>query len=633
MPQCPVCRNNYYEGQTRCLLCSLNLTTFERQDVLNIETNKTLETYKQDNLNEKIEDLENKLNDLVQCLAQGYYPTKLVSAVRVTKSLEIETIQSLKVSVTELIDVYNSVPNILTNNAVNVSVNTTTNSEAEIILEKSARGNYWIIATEVESRQYWLLPNGAIDCQSLYKKLFNKYSINAVKTLFNFESQELSADKNLIIEQPAQVTFLSNSQKWKLKDQGSIQFGIDSHSSQLKNLEELTRQHQHLNLQLNQLQTEIAQLKAFLQYQKKEDEITKESINLFSVEDDQDITNQTKNIENIAFSFQETQQLEFVSNVDNPEIKTISETDKWQSVQLVHELTGHKNTIRTLAITNWKNNNEKQIIISGSFDKTIKIWSLNQGKLIKSLDLESQVNAIIVTPDGNSFISGGDDGKIQICDIDTARHRTIDAHAHRILAVAISPDGKTIFSGSRDHSIKPWNYDTGKIRWNNSDGQIRESLIGDYGTVIALDISLTGEFLASSTGDNIVRLWELNKHKLLPTSFQHSDLVWSIAISPDGLTLVSGCRDNTIKIWDIKSGEQKHNLTSHSAEIWAVAISPNGQFLASASGDHTIKLWNLNGDLLHSIESHSNGVYALAFSPDSEYLVSASKDQTIKIWR
>ena len=48
-----------------------------------------------DDASERIEDLENKLNDLVQCLAQGYYPTKLVSAVRVTRALEIKTIKSL----------------------------------------------------------------------------------------------------------------------------------------------------------------------------------------------------------------------------------------------------------------------------------------------------------------------------------------------------------------------------------------------------------------------------------------------------------------------------------------------------------------------------------------------------------
>ena len=586
-----------------------------------------------DDASERIEDLENKLSDLVQCLAQGYYPTKLVSAVRVTRALEIKKIKSLKVSVEELIDVYNNVPNILANNAVTVSVETKTNNQAEFFLSKSERGNYWIIATKLESKQqqYWLLPNGEIDYHSLYRKLFNKYSINTVKTLFNFQDQELSADKNLIIEKPAQVTFIPSGQKWKLQQPGEIKFSINSRSSQLQFLEKINQQHQELKSQIIQLKTEITQLKSSLKYAKIERELLEKRLELSSKISTQNIINQEKNIESEIYLPQETQHLEFAGN---PQTKEIPTSDKWQKAHLVQELTGHTSSIRTLAIANWQENNDKQIVISGSFDETIKIWSLNRAELIKSLDSASKVNAIVVTPDGNSFISGGDDGNIQIWDISTATRRTIDAHSHRILAIAVSPDGKTIFSGSRDHSIKPWNYDTGEICWNRSEEQTQDSIIGDYGTVIALDISSNGDFLASSTGDNIVRLWDLETYKLLPRNFQHSDLVWSVAISPDGKTLSCGCRDKTIRLWDVTTGELKHSLTNHSAEVWTVAISPDGQTLASGSGDHTIKLWNLDtGELLHSLESHSNAVYALAFSSDGKYLVSASKDQTIKIWQ
>lgn len=643
-----------------------------------------------DDNSERIEDLENKLNDLVQCLAQGYYPTKLVGAVRVTRALEIKTIKSLKVSIEELIDVYNNVPQILTNNAVSVSVEATINSEAGIVLNKSERGNYWIIGTKIESQEYWLLPNGEINYQSLYRKLFNKYSINTVKTLFNFEDKEVSADKNLIIEQPAQVTFISSRNKWKLQQLGKIRFGINSRSYQLQALEQITQQHQELKVKTIQLQTEITQLKSFFKDSKIKSELLEEYLKPSStvstknianrdgnIEDDlpyQEVksqltqlrieitqlksslkdskiepelleeylessstistknnTNRDKNIESDISYPEDTQHLEFV---ENPQTKEIPELDKWREVHLVHELTGHTGSIRTLAIANWQNNPQKQVIISGSSDRTIKIWNLITGKGIKTLDAKSQINAIAITPDGNSFISGGDDGNMQIWDIPTDKPRTVDAHSHRILAIAVSPDGKTIFSGSRDHLIKPWDYNTGKIRWNMSEGKIRYCLPGDYGTVIALNISSSGWFLASSTGDNIVRLWNLETHQLLPTSFQHSDLVWTVAISPDGKTLICGCRDKTIRLWDVTTGKEKHSLTNHSAEVWTVAISPDGQTLASGSGDNTIKFWNLHtGQLLYSLESHSNAVSALAFSPDGKFLVSASKDKIVKVWQ
>ncbi|MEM8778708.1 MAG: hypothetical protein AAGF26_07535 [Cyanobacteria bacterium P01_G01_bin.49] len=584
-----------------------------------------------DDVSEKIEDLEDKLEDLVQCLAQGYYPTKLVSAVRVTRALELKKIPTLKVSVEELIDVYNNVPHILSNSAATVSVATADISRAEITLEKSTRGNYWVIATEQASQKYWLLPNGEIEYQNLYKKLFNKYSINTIRKLFEYDDLELSADKHLIIEQPAQVKFIPNGQKWKLEQLGKIEFGINSRLYQLKTLEHINQQHQQLKLYVNKLQSEITQLKASLDKSQIERKTIEQQINLLSEQITQNSIRQIENSESDFFIPQSSQPSEPTS--DSQTNKTL-ETYTWQKAQLVHELEGHTSTVRTVAIANWQEKNEKQIVISGGYDKTIRIWNLNTGELIKTLDSKSRVNAISITPDSKSFISGGDDGKIEIWDIATANHRTIDAHAHRILAMVVSSDGKTIYSGSRDHSIKPWNYDSGQVRWNHYDGQIRDSFIGDYGTVVALDISSTNEFLASSTGDNIVRLWKLDPYELLEINFQHSDLVWSLAISPDQKTLVCGCRDNTIKIWDIETGEQKYNLCEHAAEIWAVAISPDGRTLASGSGDHTIKLWNLQtGELLHNIESHLNAVYALAFSSDGKFLVSASKDEIVKVWQ
>ena len=30
----------------------------------------------------------------------------------------------------------------------------------------------------------------------------------------------------------------------------------------------------------------------------------------------------------------------------------------------------------------------------------------------------------------------------------------------------------------------------------------------------------------------------------------HSDVIWSVAFSPDGATIVSGSDDQTIKVWD-----------------------------------------------------------------------------------
>jgi WD40 repeat protein len=69
--------------------------------------------------------------------------------------------------------------------------------------------------------------------------------------------------------------------------------------------------------------------------------------------------------------------------------------------------------------------------------------------------------------------------------------------------------------------------------------------------------------------------------------------VYSVAFSPDGKTLASASGDNTIKLWNLQSQKPIATLAGHSNSVNSVAFSPDGLTLASASGDKTIKLWNL----------------------------------------
>ncbi|MFM6224515.1 MAG: WD40 repeat domain-containing protein, partial [Dolichospermum sp.] len=61
----------------------------------------------------------------------------------------------------------------------------------------------------------------------------------------------------------------------------------------------------------------------------------------------------------------------------------------------------------------------------------------------------------------------------------------------------------------------------------------------------------------------------------------HSDWVWSLAYSPDGQTLASGSGDENIKLWDVKTGKLLQTLEGHSNWVISVAYSPDGQTLAS----------------------------------------------------
>src|SRR5262249_31670797 len=102
----------------------------------------------------------------------------------------------------------------------------------------------------------------------------------------------------------------------------------------------------------------------------------------------------------------------------------------------------------------------------------------------------------------------------------------------------------------------------------------------------------------------------------------HTDVVNSVAISPDGRRLVTGSWDRTAKVWDAGNGQELLSLKGHSGGVASVAISPDGRRLVTGSQDGTAKVWDAaTGQELLSLTS---AVTSVAISPDGRQVVTGS---------
>jgi len=98
-------------------------------------------------------------------------------------------------------------------------------------------------------------------------------------------------------------------------------------------------------------------------------------------------------------------------------------------------------------------------VVSGSFNKLIRVWDFSSGKLINTIEGHTGwVNSVIISPDDKYILSGSLDKTIKIWELETGRLvHTLSGHIGSVQSLALSPDGKYIASGSSDRTIKLWN--------------------------------------------------------------------------------------------------------------------------------------------------------------------------------
>ena len=165
--------------------------------------------------------------------------------------------------------------------------------------------------------------------------------------------------------------------------------------------------------------------------------------------------------------------------------------------------------------------------------------------------------------------------------------------------------------------------------WESNSGILE----GHYEIVYSVSWSPDGKYLASSSADKTIIIWDAKSGVCIRTLEGHSGEVESVSWSPDGKYLASGSGDKTVKIWDAKSGACLQTLEGHEKNVPSVYWSPDGKYLVSGSSDKTLIIWNVNsGQKIKTLEGHSRSVNSVSWSPDGKYLASGSGDKTVKIW-
>ena len=259
---------------------------------------------------------------------------------------------------------------------------------------------------------------------------------------------------------------------------------------------------------------------------------------------------------------------------------------------------------------------KEPLLVSGSQDKTAKVWSLADGKVL-------------------------------------AEYK---GHTDIVHSVAFAPDGRAVASGGTgDKSVK---------LWNPTDGKDLKPLGTHAGSVYQVAFSPDGKYLASASADKVVKIWDVAAGKEFKQLKGHEEAVYGVVFAGDDDTVVTVSMDRTIRVWSIKAvkdikeekkeppkkddkkddkkdppapvrnpkdyGEMKL-LGPTSDDPFAVAWDPGTKTLAVCGYSGLVTTWAIDGDKPKFSRAIKNPAYTIAFTAGGRAVLTGHDNGTLVV--
>jgi WD40 repeat protein len=176
--------------------------------------------------------------------------------------------------------------------------------------------------------------------------------------------------------------------------------------------------------------------------------------------------------------------------------------------------------------------------------------------------------------------------------------------------------------------------------YNTTDWSLYKVFEKHKGSVLSLDWSPDGRYLASASGtdkvlphgigENITLIWNFSTGDVIARLEGHKDGILTVKWSPDGKKIATASDDRTVKIWNTTNWLEYKTLEGHTAGVLAVDWSPDGRFLVTGGRDYTVRIWTEERDFI-AVWQDDNCVRSVDWHPSGFYILNTCVDGTVKI--
>ncbi|KIX96531.1 uncharacterized protein Z520_07797 [Fonsecaea multimorphosa CBS 102226] len=291
-------------------------------------------------------------------------------------------------------------------------------------------------------------------------------------------------------------------------------------------------------------------------------------------------------------------------------------------------LSGHTMGIRCLQFDDNK-------LISGSLDKTLKVWNWRTGECISTYNGHTE-GVIALHFDSNILVSGSVDNTARVWNFQDRSVFTLRGHTDWVNSVKVDSASRTIFTASDDCTVKLWDLDTKKCihTFEGHVGQVQQALPLPAEFEPGTDVQEDDEEQLSDPGTPNSSDTILDENGGFPTVSSRDMGINSLFSSQPDRTypphyMLTSALDSTIRLWDVHSGRCIRKFFGHVEGVWAVAADTLR--IVSGAEDRMVKVWDpRTGKCERTFTGHAGPVTCIGLS-DSR-MCSGGEDGEVRVY-
>nr|CAD7195804.1 unnamed protein product [Timema douglasi] len=312
----------------------------------------------------------------------------------------------------------------------------------------------------------------------------------------------------------------------------------------------------------------------------------------------------------------------------------------WVRKGVTHTLTGHSNKVMAAKFLG-----EPTKVVTGSYDRTLKIWDLRSRACINTKFAGSSCNDLVTSDgSGSTIISGHFDKTIRFWDMRADSHINEISLQGKVTSLDLSRGHKQHTQALPTHPHTS-NGSRSRTDWFSQSQSNTE--YNNCGGVWAFEPGLLGLWV---TGPNPwgSGLAGLGFSIRAASRFRAPLLTWTVSNAWAGTWapplvrtrnsnyLLSCVRDDTLKVLDLRMNQVLRTFSAEGFKVgcdWSrAAFSPDGHYVSVGSADGAVFIWNVTGKVESILKEHSSAVTAVSWHPYSSYLVSVDKSRRVVVW-